>query len=138
MKANPSTSQEERTMWHKKRIWGVEEVATPEDLARKLTRNPYPWSLCTGFVVSGHPDYLFLNDSLSESGVFELAIVRGGLDATVRRQIESVTVSWSTERKMLRLIRDALAGRLEGKTLIDEEVSASVESRTAHSCGLCH
>ena len=53
-------------MMHKNRRWGVGPVSSAEDLARKLTEST--WTLCTGFYVVVHEEFLFLNDSTHEDG----------------------------------------------------------------------
>jgi len=115
------------------RAWKVTEIATPEELAYKLTQQT--WSLCNGFVVAGHPDYLFLNDSTSADGAAEFGVVKGGLDAEERVQIESITFSWCTEKKALSYIRRILAGKLGG---LHEPVTLRIASAEQHgSCGFC-
>ena len=51
----------------------------------------YTWTLCTGFSLQG---FLFLNDSFSEDGAQEYAVVRDG------QQIESITVSWMSRAEL--------------------------------------
>lgn len=70
-----------------KRIWGVVDIDTAEELAEKLTK--CTWTLCSGFHYSG---YLFLNDSFSEDGAQEYGIVK----ELTKKQVESVTFSCST------------------------------------------
>jgi hypothetical protein len=62
---------------HSSRRWGVGPVIDAQDLARKLTERT--WTLCTGFFVAGHEEYLFLNDATSEDSAGE-----------------SITFSWCT------------------------------------------
>jgi hypothetical protein len=57
---------------HNRRRWCVSEVDSPEELARKLTSAT--WTLCTGFYVREHPQYLFLNDSTHEDAAVEFAV----------------------------------------------------------------
>ena len=75
-------------MFHSRRTWRVTKVETPLELAQKLKQ--HTWCLCAGFVVSGHPDYLFLNDSTSEDALVEFGAVKGGLEARERVQVESI------------------------------------------------
>ncbi len=98
-------------MFHRNRVWQVFEVPTAEELAHNLIHKTY--CLNHGFVVAGSPDYLFLNDSITTlpDRFTEYAVVKGGLDARERRQIESITISWCTEKRLLRSIRSILAGR---------------------------
>ena len=56
----------------KRRRWGVGPIASAEELARKLTEST--WTLCTGFYVVGHDEYLFVNDSTHEDGAGEWAL----------------------------------------------------------------
>jgi len=58
-------------MNHPARTFTVHDVDTVDELARLLTSQR--WTLDTGFRCRGH---FFLNDSLSEQGPFELAVVR--------------------------------------------------------------
>lgn len=95
-------------MMHRNRRFCVAVAASAEELAHKLTTTT--WTLCTGFSVEGHPDYLFLNDATSEDGAGEFAVILGGLDATVWTQIESITFSWCEQSRALELIQRTLAG----------------------------
>ena len=70
-------------MIHDKRVFMVNEVATVAELAENVTQ--HTWTLCTAFQLG---DLFFLNDSFSEDGAQEYAVVRDG------RQIESITFSW--------------------------------------------
>ena len=54
------------------------------------------WTLCSGFYVVGHENYLFLNDSTCEDGAGEFSAIRGGVGAEQHVQIESITFSWCT------------------------------------------
>lgn len=69
-------------MLHQHRRFGVITVQSAGELVENLTE--HTWTLCTGFSLQG---LLFLNDSFSEDGAQEYAVVRDG------RQIESLTVS---------------------------------------------
>ena len=89
--------------FHKTRRWSVADASDVATLADKLTQ--YSWCLCNGFRLGG---YLFLNDSLSEDGAAEFAIVREA-DGT---QVESVTFGWMSPGDAEALIRRVLAGEL--------------------------
>ncbi len=94
-------------MMHERRRWCVSPVATPQDLAHMLTGRT--WTLCSGFCVQGHDNYLFLNDATHEDGALEIAVVRiGGPSSWI--QIESITFSWATREEALQYISEALAG----------------------------
>ena len=70
-------------MVHSKRRFGIVAVESVGQLVADLKEQS--WTLCTGFALQ---NLLFLNDSFSENGAQEYAVVRNG------RQIESLTVSW--------------------------------------------
>lgn len=89
-------------MLHKTRVH-IEplRVPTPEYLARYLATQT--WTLCQAFAWG---DLLLLNDSTSEDGASEWAIVKGG------RQVESITFSWCTEEEALSYLLRLQAGEL--------------------------
>jgi hypothetical protein len=97
-------------MMHNRRRWCVSPVASPEDLAEKLTQRT--WTLCTGFSVATHPWYLFLNDAAHEAGAGVYAVVSGGLDGP-HLQIEGITFSWCSYAVALDHIRKILAGECD-------------------------
>jgi hypothetical protein len=116
-------------MMHRRR-WSVTDIATPEQLAAELKR--CTWCLCAGFRI-GH--YLFLNDSTSEDGAQEYAVVLLSDQGSV--QIESVTVSWTTQEKLLDLIREALSGhwdRNDFAQIVDVRMDASAHHGRCHLC----
>ena len=120
-------------MFFEHRAWQIREVDTANELARKLTQQT--WCSCAGFFVSGHPDYLFLNDWSSPDGAAEYGVVKGGLTVQDRHQVESITFSWCSEKKALRYIRQALAGEFDE---FSEPVTIRVETPGEHgSCGYC-
>jgi hypothetical protein len=120
-------------MMHAKRRWGVGPAASAEELARMLTQST--WTLCSGFYVEGHPNYLFLNDATHEDGAAEYAVVRGGLDAKEHVQIESITFSWCTYEQALDYVRKALAGEMDGYDFA-RPVQPRLEPIKRH--GRCH
>jgi hypothetical protein len=77
-------------MVHTERVFKfAEDVTSVARLAESLTQRT--WTLCTAFrlmTAPGAEPLLFLNDSFSEDGAQEYAVVRNG------RQIESITFSW--------------------------------------------
>ena len=76
-------------------------VPTAEVLAEKLTQ--HTWTLCTAFQLG---PLLFLNDSTSEDGAGEWAIVKDG------QQIETITFGWCSEEQALAYILELQAGTL--------------------------
>ncbi len=98
-------------MMHCARRFCVAEAVSAEELATKLTSTT--WTLCTGFSVAGHPDYLFLNDATSEDGALEIAVIHGGMDAVFWQQIESITFSWCDDAQAMEYIRRTLAGEFD-------------------------
>ena len=98
-------------MMHRARRWGLGPVATPEELGKMLSQRT--WTLCSGFYVVGHPQYLFLNDATSEDGAGEYGVVKV-IDPTAWMQIESITFSWCDEAKAIDYVRRTLAGEFDG------------------------
>src|ERR1700683_917953 len=87
-------------MFHPNRRWCVGLVESAEALAEKLTG--HTWTLCTAFSVRGSPQYLFLNDSISEDGAAEFGVVKAMLGGHV--QIESITFGWTSKSTTLHYI----------------------------------
>ncbi len=115
-------------MFHHRRAWCVAPVATPEELAQKVTDQT--WTLCTGFELCG---WLFLNDATSEDGAREYGVIQRRGDKFV--QVESVTFGWMTADKTLAFILKALAGELE---VMYGEVKLKIETPKTHGrCPLC-
>jgi len=90
---------------------GVGPAASAEDLARKLIERT--WTLCTGFYVRGHEDYLFLNDAIYEDAAQEYAIVKGCVGAAEHVQLESITFSWCRYEEACCFVKQALAGEMD-------------------------
>jgi hypothetical protein len=107
-------------------------VATAEDLAHKLTERT--WTLCSGFSVEGHPEYLFLNDATHEDGAAEYSIVRR-IGSAEYVQIESITFSWCSWQEALRYVQQALAGDMDGNDFA-RPVTVHLEAPEQH--GRCH
>ena len=59
-------------MMHAHRRFCVSPVQSFEELAWMLTERT--WTLCSGFYVQGHENYLFLNDATCEDGAGEFAV----------------------------------------------------------------
>ena len=120
-------------MLYTKRTWCVTPAENAETLARKLTE--YTWTLCTGFELA---DYLFLNDSTSEDGASEWAIVRlprGGGEPFL--QVESITFGWCSYERALEYIQGAIAGKFDAFDFV-APVRPRLQSREEHKvCPLC-
>lgn len=88
-------------MLHEDRRFGIFNL--PDDLSEALAEFSRcgTWTLCTGF---RWRTLLLLNDSLSEDGAQEYAIVR---EAT-GEQLESLTVSWMTTECLGEFLVDCL------------------------------
>jgi hypothetical protein len=122
-------------MLHKNRRWCLNIVSTPEELAKRLVEES--WCCCAAFAVQGHEDYLFLNDATSEDGAAEFGEVKGGIDATKRRQIESITFSWCTIPQALAHIERTIRGEYDTGAF-DVPLNVTVETpRTHGTCPLC-
>lgn len=122
-------------MMHSRRMFSVSVVESAEELAHKLT--VHNWTLCTGFCVRGHEEYLFLNDATNEDGAGEFGVIKGGIDAASRQQLESITFSWCSYDKALEYIQQSLAGQYD-KTEFVRPAKLRVEPAADHDrCPLC-
>lgn len=114
-------------MFHQKRTWGPpRRVETPEELSELLSQ--HTWTLCSAFE---HAGYLYLNDSLSENGAQEYAVLKRLEDGF--QQIESITFGWCTEARALERIQKVSSGAYDVE-------GGSVAPRIdppGHRCGLC-
>jgi len=86
-----------------KRKWAVARVNGPEELAEKLVN--YTWTLCTGFRLG---EYIFLNDSTSENGAQEYAVLKSNGE-----QVESITFSWCSYDEALQYIREVVQSKYD-------------------------
>lgn len=109
-------------MIHTDKVFQVVDVATIEALTTDLTE--HTWTRCTGFRLQG---LLFLNDSFSEDGAQEYAIVRDG------RQVESITFSWQSRAEVYSTIAWLIGGGGDDYGA----VKVTLEEPDAHHCGLC-
>lgn len=120
-------------MFHQHRVWGVTPKGTPEEVARLLTETTR--TLCTALELGG---YLFLNDSTSEDGAQEYAVVRKPADPGGQYlQVESVTFGWCSYDQALGYVRSAIAGRydaLDFVRAVDPRLEPAAEHRR---CPLC-
>ena len=120
---------------YRNRRWGVGPVATSEELAKKLTQQT--WTLCTGFYVHGHEDYLFLCDATHEDAAAVYAIVRGRIGSPEYVQLESITFSWCSESRALEFIQQAIAGQMD-QSEFATPMTLHVETLDQHQrCHLC-
>jgi hypothetical protein len=109
-------------MIHHQRTFGVITVQSVGELVDNLTE--HTWTLCTGFSFEG---LLFLNDSFSEDGAQEYAVVRNG------RQIESLTVSWMSRAEAWSDVDWLVRGGGGDYGVVD----VLTEPSEGHRCGLC-
>lgn len=120
-------------MFHAKRVWCVTPKETPEEVARLLTGST--WTLCTAIELSG---YLFLNDSTSEDGAREYAVVKkpagpGGQFV----QVESITFGWCSYERALDHVRRALSGEFDALDFVravEPRLETAAEHRRCHFC----
>lgn len=117
-------------MMHKHRIHCLGPVDTARHLAEKLTGTT--WTLCTGFYLEGRPDYLFLNDSISEDSAVEFGIIKRTANGLI--QVESVTFGWQTNGEALKTIESALAGEFDSQGW---PVTVHLDESPNHHCHLC-
>ena len=119
-------------MTHARRRFCAGDAASAEDLAMKLTDRT--WTLCTAFRLGG---YLFLNDSTSEDGAQDYAVVKTpAAPSGPHRQVESMTFGWCDSDKVLGYTRKCLAGDYDGEApapatlAVEEAATALNEPRT--------
>ncbi|MFO0849937.1 MAG: hypothetical protein U0871_15485 [Gemmataceae bacterium] len=115
---------------HGRRTFCVYPVETADELAEKLTA--HTWTLCTAFRLL---DYLFLNDSTSEDGAQEYAVVRAPTDDGPAVQVESITFGWCDRAKAADYIRRTLAGEIDADA---RPLTMRLEPPATHGrCGHC-
>ena len=129
-------------MFHRNRKWSVADMtedlkarwdyaglSDDEALAKMLVHQT--WCLCTGFRLGG---YLYLNDSTSEDGAAEYAIVKEATGI----QVESITFCWTTDAQAVRYIQKISAGKYDGENYgCALSNSARIEPSGHHACHLC-
>jgi hypothetical protein len=121
-------------MLHQKRRWLLSTVASAEELARMLTQTTY--TLCSGFYVAGHGEYLFLNDATHEDCAGEYACVKS-LGPSEWIQLESITFSWCSTERALDLVRAALAGEFDANDFARKiDLAGKLDAPAQH--GRCH
>lgn len=125
-------------MYHKDRVHTRVLVVGLPELAHELHRVS-SWTLCTGFEVrvGEGVSWLAFNDALSEDGAQEYAILL--CEGTRVRQVESFTVSWSTEQETANALRDLETARQAGtlKMMYRDDVQLPTEQHPENSCHLC-
>jgi hypothetical protein len=114
-------------MLHKNRRFCVADVARAGDLVQKFKGPVTTWTRCTGFRYRG---WLWLNDSISEDGAQEYAVVRE--DTMV--QWDSYTVSWSSTESLREFIDELDRG--EGEGPFYGSITNRIETPEQH--GRCH
>ncbi len=116
-------------MIHTRRVFHiVEEVHSIADLAENLTQ--HTWTLCTAFKLIAASDaepLLFLNDSFSENGAQEYAVIRAG------QQVESITFSWCSRGEAY----NSIAWLTRGGSEDYGPVEMHLEPAETHSCVHC-
>lgn len=122
-------------MYFEKRKLRIYKIDDIKELAQKLA-SFNTQCLCTGFLFQ---DVLFINDSSSEDGAQEYAIVLPQKDAQMGLQIESVTFGWiEDEAKRIQTILDMVKYKDEiGEAPIHEPVKLNVDDSEKHSCRYC-
>ncbi|MGA2669833.1 MAG: hypothetical protein ABSF21_00195 [Dehalococcoidia bacterium] len=141
-------------MFFEKRIYSIQEIETIDDLAENLTQ--HIWPLCTGF---SHKGLLFLNDSTSEDGAGEWAvlipkdkmldeyeiedfrpvplptkIIKANIPDGMAIQIESITFGWCNQHEGVECILKCL-DYLNGKAPLPFAAPAKINLN--HPAGTC-
>ena len=91
-------------MIHDKRKFGVALESDPAVLASKLQGQT--WTACSAFRIGR---YIFANDSFSEDGAQEYAVL-ADFGHEELAQIESITFGWCDPAKALFYVENVLAG----------------------------
>lgn len=122
-------------MLHAKRVWCIAEAASAAELAEKLTQ--MTWCCCQAFQIAGHPQYIWLNDSTSEDGAQEYAVLKRNDCSGRLVQIESIAFSWCDYERALEFIQATLNGEDDNNEWA-RPVTATIQTPEEHGrCGLC-
>ena len=113
-------------MWHRNRTFNVVDLSEPEELLEKLKE--HTWTLCAGWRLNG---WLWLNDSLSEDGAHEYAVVH----EQTMIQWESLTISWMSPEDVIAFIRMFNVGTAPGP-FFPNPVTNKLDTPEEH--GRCH
>lgn len=119
-------------MMHHDRHWCVTPVATPEELAEKLTT--ICWCCCTAFSIE---KYVIVNDSTGPDGAQEWGIVKLHGSNGRPLQIESITFGWCDREQTLSHLRRILSGEYD-QSEFAHPVEPRLESPEEHGrCPHC-
>ena len=122
-------------MFHSSRVWCVSEVASVAELARMLTEST--WTLCSGFVIAGHSEYIWLNDALSEDSAVEIAVLKSDQTTGHYLQIESLTISWMEPEKVVEVFSRVVQGEYDVNDFV-HRVHPLLQTPEQHGrCPLC-
>jgi len=113
-------------MIHIKRTYAIGIVESIPQLAEKLSN--CTWTLCQGFELS---EYLFLNDSFSENGAQEYAVI----NKESLMQVESITFSWMSGKESEKMILRILGKEFDCDPLV--KVSPKLDYSNDNVCHLC-
>ena len=117
-------------MIHMDRVFNVKTCSAEEMIADfEHTRS---WTLCSAWRVG---DTLYLNDSFSEDGAQEYAVVRIQSDGQ-QAQFESVTFGWMSAEEIARFIRETWNADLARPEWHELPILA-VRVRVDHGDGVC-
>lgn len=117
-------------MIHTDRIFNIKTCSADEMIADfEHTRS---WTLCSGWRVG---DTLYLNDSFSEDGAQEYAVIRAQSDGK-QAQFESVTFGWMEPEAIAAFIRETWNADLTQPEWRKLPLLA-VSVRTDHGEGTC-
>ena len=118
-------------MIHKDRTFNIKTCSADEMIADfQHTRS---WTLCSGWRVG---DTLYLNDSFSEDGAQEYAVIRVMPDSAI--QFDSVTFGWMTPERIAAYIHETWNCDLESPTWKDGwRAPVIVNEEHGKTCPLC-
>lgn len=117
-------------MFELNRIHNLHQLTDADQLFEKLRLSQ---CLCTTFQVG---DYYWLNDASCEDGAWEYAVYKG-INNSQYLKIESVTVSWCTDEKLMTYIRECLAGEWDNNPAWLHSEPVELNFNHGDSCRFC-
>ncbi len=115
-------------MNHPNRVFSITEVPDLKILAIQMFHDSL--SICSGYQLD---EFLFLNDSFSEDGKQEFAVLKINDGELI--QIETITfLNWSFSYRLLEL---ALTAAMDSKLNMGSYNELRLEDISEHHCDLC-
>jgi len=118
-------------MVHESRVYKVKKYDTVDLLMDDFERCT-TWCLCNGFEAEG---VILLNDSFSEDGAQEYAVIIPSQDRTSGTQVDSITASWCEPGEMRKIFKESYLSYVNepSTSFMNTPVTLSLE----HPDGVC-